>query len=643
MPKPIRLLFFLFLSTIFVNGARCAETAVSVKILQVGYQGVLTNNSVSLVQVEVRNSGAQPITFELRVKEANLDARAQPITGTYTLPYTLGAGETQTANIAMHVIIAEHSVIFAEAVDSTGHTIARAARSTGTKTDGQVIALLCATPEICKTIQQEILFTGSPEEQARKSRNLRLIQPAEGAPMSWAWSAVTMAVMAEPASRFTLAEREAFEGYLHRGGRVVLVQDQLQDGVLKTSDKTSAEQLLGVYRRQVPFGKPFVVGAGQFIQFPSVNNKEFVDFFRPLGTGDGASDELEALTIRFQHVLRGNDTYAQASWLMTRLGTTFHFPGFYELLCWIIGYLLLVGVVNFISLRRMGRQEWGWITIPVIAVLFSILLYAVSARNHPKNFGLDEMTVYRMDNLSSLAMSESKIRVSSPVRATVHAILPGDLVQFVQQQNGIDFFPAANGVNRREPRNIRIGKHWEADMFLRRWSYHDLFMQGQKRFAGTVYRDAVGQLHNETGLNYQQAIMVDQDDVFLLNNFAAGAVVDLAHVPRETYRENAGWPALQESNYPGPPFAVLNGAEKVPNSEDARHRFELEFQALPKQAFAIKELIRGWPADGENTFSRTKAVFLGFSEEATLDGKLQDHDASRKAYSLTIVTFEEWP
>src|SRR5260370_21120194 len=104
---------------------------------------------------------------------------------------------------------------------------------------------------------------------------------------------------------------------------------------------------------------------------------------------------------------------------MNSHGTSFRFPSFLEILLWMIGYLLVVGIVNFVFLRRFDRPEWGWLTIPAIAIFASVLLYGTSARHRPRNFNLYDMVVYRMDNLSSLAPHETKLRFSFPQRSTV--------------------------------------------------------------------------------------------------------------------------------------------------------------------------------------------------------------------------------
>ncbi len=42
------------------------------------------------------------------------------------------------------------------------------------------------------------------------------------------------------------------------------------------------------------------------------------------------------------------------------------------LLVLLFGYVVLVGPVNYVVLRRIDRREWAWITVPVLIVVFTV-------------------------------------------------------------------------------------------------------------------------------------------------------------------------------------------------------------------------------------------------------------------------------
>ena len=38
----------------------------------------------------------------------------------------------------------------------------------------------------------------------------------------------------------------------------------------------------------------------------------------------------------------------------------------------LFGYILLVGPVNYLVLRRLDRREWAWVTVPVLILVFTV-------------------------------------------------------------------------------------------------------------------------------------------------------------------------------------------------------------------------------------------------------------------------------
>jgi hypothetical protein len=617
--------------------AASADT-IALSIRHFGLEGAYNNSAgPTWVQISARNASGSTRAFELNVAELGLDNGARPVTESFTIPIALVPGEERLVNIPLHVVGSDQmrAVIFAEA-RAGGVAIGRTGRRVEAKTEGQVLAALCGSEDTCRAIRQSIFLSGSADEQSRKSQTLHLIQLSEAPDDGWAYSLAEAVIVATPSSRLSQVQRDGLETYLLRGGKLILVEDRLEDSAGPT-------RFLDAYRAKSSVGKVFPVGSGKLIRLPSVSSKYFTDYFRPFGFTSSAPGEAQELLMRFRQIGLQSGSGTQAAWLLRRLGTSFRFPSFAALLLWIVGYLLLVGVVNFVILRRLGRPELGWITIPSLAIAFSIALYVVSMRTHPSNFGLDEMTVYRLTNLSSLATSETKIRVSAPVRAVVRPVLPGKVVYSENQNNFIDGIGFTVRGTGGPPTEIQLGQTWQTNIPLRRWSFRDLHFEGARRFAGTVHLDSSGLLHNDTGVNFRQAILANQTDVFVLGEFPGGAAVDLRQIPHRPYQDETGHVPLRAPGYPGPPFLFRKAEGEPMIRDEVRDRFNREFDALSDQPFSIGEMIRGWPRNGPEVFSDTKAVFFGLSSEAALGAALHDLAPTRKAFFLSIVTFGEWP
>src|SRR3989304_3231796 len=42
-----------------------------------------------------------------------------------------------------------------------------------------------------------------------------------------------------------------------------------------------------------------------------------------------------------------------------------------QLLVLLVAYIVLIGPVNYLILRRLDRREWAWLTMPLLIVVFS--------------------------------------------------------------------------------------------------------------------------------------------------------------------------------------------------------------------------------------------------------------------------------
>jgi hypothetical protein len=658
-----RALSLFFLLAPIAPASRAAD-AISIKIRQVGLENFYsTNSSPTLVSFDVRNTTTQAIPISLLVDEVNLENDAASATTSITLPLVLSPGEERTFRVPLQINTGNSGklVIYLEARDSSNFIVGRTARLLGPKTEGHILALICATPVLCRDIRQSILLSGSPDEQTYKSQSLRMLQLSDPPSEGWAYAPANTVILAAPIAHLSADQRDALELFARNGGTLVLIEDQIAGGISSKpgrelpkgnpslnglSPASGNASLLDTYRAQLPFGHSVRVGSGRLIRLPSVVGKDFSDYFRPIGFSASTPEETRRQFAREAPPLAAADS-SQSTWLMKRLGTGFRFPTFLEILLWMIGYLLAVGIFNFIILRRVGRPELGWFTIPAIAILTSVLLYGASARNRPRNFSLDDMVVYRMDDLSPLATSDAKLRISSPRRSTVEPVLPAEWIyspprNFARNVDG-PRRPVLNGSA--NVSGFALGKTWKTTLTLRKWSFAELDFTGSHRFAGTVSRHATNRIRNDTGISFRQAILVDHNSIFLLGPFPAGETVDLANTPRREYRKESRRLMDQLLDYPGPPFQFRKppaiGSEAYTAAE--AKQMKEEWDNLPKQPFSLLELLRGWPASGDDVFVETKAVFFGLSDQATLGASLQGQSPDRKSAALVIVTFGAQP
>ncbi|HKI12293.1 MAG TPA: hypothetical protein VKA02_09270 [Candidatus Acidoferrum sp.] len=625
-----------------------AEERVAVRIRQIGLEGIYPQGALpARVSVQIRNLTAQPLSFDLHVSEVALIPELHPVSDAFVIPSQLASGEERLLSIPIHVRYREAAVLFVEALTTSGTPIGYAARRIGPKVDGNLIALICANPALATNIQQKILLSGSPEEQINKSKRLHFVSLSEPPSEFWAYAPASTVILAAPVARFSTRQLEALELYLAGGGKLALVEDQLDDDVtaqLSRGKRASpAAHFLENYRAHLKPATPVDVSSGTLVTLPSVNSGDFSGYFRPLGFTENTPGEIHTQFERFLEQTRQRDFPRYSFWLMKRLGTSFRFPDFFHLLLWVLAYLFIVGLFNFVLLRRLGRPELGWVTLPLIAIAFSVFLFFWSERDRPRTFGVDEMVVYGMDSRSALATAEAQLRISAPARSVVHPRVPGNWVYMSNLPENFQSFDFVNTAFS-DP-NVRLDSSWETEQRLQRWSYCDLDFRGARRFSGNVSRDPAGSLHNGTGLSFEQALFVNKDGVFVLGKFPAGSSVDLAHAQVLAYREQTGRIVSTPGGYPQPPFAHVGSSREEGWPDFGAHSadFEAEWNSLEKGPFSLLELVHGWSVESDKVFSSTKGIFFGLSREGGLQATLRNLEPQRRSYSLTVVTFGEWP
>ncbi len=597
------------------------SATTTLRVQEVGLQGYYGTEPIpTRIQLLVSNSRPEPHSVEvrIRVRDLKLDTRQE---NRFSFTVNLGPLEQRVFQVPVLLFLAREPVLEVEARNTTGRLLAEDRYPIEKLVPEHLLAIVCAEQAACQAVQTGIGFSGTPEEQTRKGKMLKFVSVREPATVWWAYAAARAVVLAQPAEELTAEQRLALEAYLRQGGRLVLVEDKVGDS-----------SFLAPYRKGVPTGKPQAVGAGTLFRVPNASGVQLGGLF--------AAGMLESLSEGFVWRRYRND---ELGWIRRRLATSFHFPRLRWLLGWLGAYILVVGFLNFTVLRRMGRREWGWATVPAISLTFALGLYAASVAERPRSFGVDELAVYWMDDRSSMSGIEAGVRVSSPRRITQTATVPSQLV-FTGQAESLNFaaFSGVSSATAWSLRgwNVRLGPPWQVELPLLQWSFRDLQFRGIRRAPGTIRRTAGTHLQNDTGQAFREALYVDKEKVYFLGSVETGADIDLSVARQEPLSTHTGRSLSALSGYPDTLGAgqsmQRNGGDR--DWKEAQKERE-EWQQLPRRPFALVELVRAWPRDGGRVFESRSGVFLGLSEEQPLGASLASVAFQRKNHALTIVSF----
>lgn len=107
------------------------------------------------------------------------------------------------------------------------------------------------------------------------------------------------------------------------------------------------------------------------------------------------------------------------------------------LLAVIAGYILLIGPLSYLTLRRLDRRELAWVTAPLLVVLFSASSYGIGRAMKGSDVIVNQISLIRSSSAGTSATVESYAGVYSPDRATYDVTVDADaLMSRLQRTDG---------------------------------------------------------------------------------------------------------------------------------------------------------------------------------------------------------------
>ena len=502
----------------------------NLRIVDVGLNGY--SGATSAVRLVVHNPSSQPQPIDLRIAAGSK------------------YGFTNTVEIEIRLSGDEQRELELPILSPPGTTeITAEARAAGAVFGHDtyekvlykpyLIALMCASEDVCKTAQSQIQFSGTIEDRVDKNRQIAFEVVRDPRDHWWAYSAASAVVLAAPMAEFTFAQREALEGFVRRGGRLIVIEKEIADS-----------SFLSAYREGAAPRSGERVGKGTLIRVSELGaTNEFGDVF--------AGANLRAFLGQFRPYEMNGGNSNQTGWLF-RFATAFNFPRLRWVLIWLLAYIVVIGAVNFAVLRRLHRLEFGWISMSALSLLFAAGFYFSSASQRPKGFHLDNLATYYLDGRSPLAAADYNLRVSAPERkdVTVSIADPAVFTYFTptRQEPNSQIWSEMSRQGAQVPRefDFSLGPPSQTELSLLKWSFRDLNMEGLHEFSGTVHLVGPNRLRNDTGQQFSEAIYLDRsaNALYALPALAAGQEIQLDTItPTKIRAPDRINPAFVDGNY----------------------------------------------------------------------------------------------
>ncbi len=212
-------------------------------------------------------------------------------------------------------------------------------------------------------------------------------------------------------------------------------------------------------------------------------------------------------------------------------------------LCGFLGvYVVLVGPVNFLVLRRLKRRELSWLTIPALVVLFSAIAYVTGFQLRGSQAILHQLTVIQTWPDTNTARVESLLGVWSPRRASYDIQLErGFLARPMPSEFGGGTFTAISEVTVEQGEETTL-RHVRVDIGAVQPFVVEGYSQDVPRIGGDLSLSATedgfhvtGEVVNESDVDLTGVSLVLAGSVRALPDLPAGEVLPVDVVVKNAY------------------------------------------------------------------------------------------------------------
>lgn len=100
-------------------------------------------------------------------------------------------------------------------------------------------------------------------------------------------------------------------------------------------------------------------------------------------------------------------------------------PSIEGLLLLLVAYIVLIGPVNYLVLRRLDRREWAWVTMPLLVVGFAVAAFAIGASLRGTEVIVNQVALVRAAPGTDAAQAQVYLGVFSPTRGSYEVSVPG--------------------------------------------------------------------------------------------------------------------------------------------------------------------------------------------------------------------------
>jgi hypothetical protein len=289
------------------------------------------------------------------------------------------------------------------------------------------------------------------------------------------------------------------------------------------------------------------------------------------------------------------------------------------LLILIAAYIVVIGPINYIVLRRLDRRELAWITMPVLVLAFAAAAFGYGALLRGTDVAVNEVAIVRGAPDATEATAQVYFGVFSPTRSTYRVDLPqGPLLASPMTSDpfglGTGFLDILQGTGPERPsavRNLAVGTN------SLRIVRAELPVEGPRMRASLTLENSIltGTFENASDRKLENVAVVLGSSSVVLGDVEPGATKTV----RLQVRDNPFGASLADQ--------IVGASFDNTNEEGIRR----------STRYSMVQQLTYDPMGFNSSLPGDRAVILAFGRDQVLDVRIGDIEPRRHGNTLYYV------
>jgi len=341
------------------------------------------------------------------------------------------------------------------------------------------------------------------------------------------------------------------------------------------------------------------------------------------------------------------DTYYQVRDALSRIAAM-EMPDFASLLILLLVYLVIVGPVNYIILKKLDKREWAWFTIPMIVILFSAGIYTMGYAKKGNEVITNTISAVKLNSRSSSAQVDTYVGVFIPKKGDYTVSFNKDVLMKTfnyddgyygpTEEEGAENKIIQARINQGNPASLEL---YDANL----WTMRILTMNDTKPDFGTLkselyYHDGKieGRITNNTPYPLTDLVVYTSYGYQKIGNIASGESkqVDFTFKTQTLNRYNAIYQMVNEL-YPD-----SNRSGNISDRDRAEDR-ERQIKRSMLDGFLVRPLETKMGMINDRSFVKAFAFCdINFGENIEINGKKPDQSYYKNLVMVDLdVVYEK--